>query len=115
MNLHEFESLDSRKGVKAIQYALKTMPDQAGVYRMMNEKGEVLYVGKAKNLKKRVASYVRVSQLSDRIRRMVLQTVSMEIITTYTEAEALLLEANLIKSLKPRYNILLKDDKSYPW
>lgn len=111
----KLEEVDSCKGVMAIRYALKTMPEQAGVYRMLNEKKEVLYVGKAKNLKKRVSSYTRLTQLTERIRRMVSQTVSMEIITTYTEAEALLLEANLIKSLKPRYNILLRDDKSYPW
>ncbi len=115
INSDEIESLESVIGVKVIQHALKTMPVSAGVYRMLNDKGEVLYVGKAKNLKKRVISYTRLTQLSERIRKMVLQTRSMEIITTYTEAEALLLEANLIKSLKPRYNILLRDDKSYPW
>lgn len=115
MKLNELTSLDSRIGIKAIKHALKTMPEMAGVYRMLNDKNEVLYVGKAKNLKKRVTSYTRLTQLTERIRKMISQTVSMEIITTYTEAEALLLEANLIKSLKPRYNILLKDDKSYPW
>lgn len=115
MKLHDYKPLDSYKGTKAIKHALKTMPETAGVYRMLNEKGEVLYVGKAKNLKKRVSSYTRLTQLTERIRKMILQTTSMEIITTYTEAEALLLEANLIKSLKPRYNILLRDDKSYPW
>ncbi len=115
MKLHDYKTLDSYKGTKAIKHALKTMPETAGVYRMLNEKGEVLYVGKAKNLKKRVSSYTRLTQLTERIRKMILQTTSMEIITTYTEAEALLLEANLIKSLKPRYNILLRDDKSYPW
>lgn len=103
------------EGVMAIKKALETMPSVSGVYRMMNQAGDVLYVGKAKDLKKRVTSYTQLSRLSERIRRMVQQTASMEIITTYTEAEALLLEANLIKNFKPRYNILLRDDKTYPW
>ncbi len=99
----------------AIQLALETMPGNPGVYRMLDEKGDALYVGKARNLKKRVASYTQLPRLPERLRRMVNETVSMEIVTTHTEAEALLLEANLIKRLKPRYNILLRDDKSYPW
>lgn len=103
------------EGVPAIKRALETMPSVAGVYRMMNKEGDVLYVGKAKDLKKRVTSYTQLPRLSERIRQMVQQTASMEIITTYTEAEALLLEANLIKNFKPRYNILLRDDKTYPW
>jgi excinuclease ABC subunit C len=82
---------------------------------MLNAKGEALYVGKARNLKKRVTSYIQLARLPERLRRMVADTVSMEIVTTHTEAEALLLEANLIKRLKPRYNILLRDDKSFPW
>jgi excinuclease ABC subunit C len=102
-------------GVSIIETALATMPGNPGVYRMLDSKGDALYVGKARNLAKRVASYTQLPRLSERIRRMVSETASMEIITTHTEAEALLLEANLIKKLKPRFNILLRDDKSYPW
>ena len=91
---------------------LKTTP---GVYRMLNEAGEVLYVGKAKALKNRVSNYTQVNGLSNRIKRMVSQTRSMEFIHTKTEAEALLLESNLIKKLKPPYNVLFRDDKSYPY
>ncbi|MGG6428550.1 excinuclease ABC subunit UvrC [Acetobacter ghanensis] len=103
------------KGVEAIRYALRTMPFAPGVYRMLGSKGEVLYVGKALSLKKRVTSYTHVARLPERLRRMVSETASMEIVTTHTEAEALLLEANYIKRMKPRFNILLRDDKSYPW
>jgi excinuclease ABC subunit C len=102
-------------GVEIIEIALETMPGNPGVYRMLDTRGEALYVGKARNLRKRVASYTQISRLPERLRRMVADTASMEIVTTHTEAEALLLEANLIKRLKPRYNILLRDDKSYPW
>jgi len=93
---------------------LKTLPSAPGVYRMINTKGDVLYVGKAKNLKKRVASYTRPDRQPNRTRRMIAETASMEFVTTHTEAEALLLEANLIKRYRPRYNILLRDDKSFP-
>lgn len=103
------------KGVAVIETALQTMPGNPGVYRMLNGQGEALYVGKARNLKKRVASYTQVNRLPERLRRMVAETCAMEIVTTHTEAEALLLEANFIKRLKPRYNILLRDDKTYPW
>jgi len=102
-------------GVRVIEAALATMPASPGVYRMLNQAGDALYVGKARNLKKRVVSYTQLGRLSERLRRMVNETVSMEVVTTHTEAEALLLEANLIKRLKPRYNIVLRDDKSYPW
>ncbi|MGE0420155.1 MAG: excinuclease ABC subunit UvrC, partial [Acetobacteraceae bacterium] len=103
------------KGVAVIEQALETMPANPGVYRMLDAKGEALYVGKARSLKRRVVSYTQIARLSERLRRMVSETVSMEIVTTHTEAEALLLEANLIKRLKPRFNIVLRDDKSYPW
>jgi excinuclease ABC subunit C len=102
-------------GLAVLERALATMPFSPGVYRMLNAAGDALYVGKAKALKKRVASYTQIARLPERLRRMVAETISLEIITTHTEPEALLLEANLIKKLKPRYNILLKDDKSYPW
>jgi excinuclease ABC subunit C len=106
---------EAATGVANIEAALQTMPGNPGVYRMLDAKGDALYVGKARNLKKRVTSYTQLSRLPERLRRMVNETVTVEIITTHTEAEALLLEANLIKKLKPRYNILLRDDKSYPW
>ncbi len=104
----------SPPGVAVIEGYLKTLPGMPGVYRMLNGRGDALYVGKAKNLKKRVASYCNLKRQSNRLRRMIAETVSMEFVTTHTEAEALLLEANLIKRYKPRYNILLRDDKSFP-
>jgi excinuclease ABC subunit C len=103
------------RGVAVIEAALETMPLSPGVYRMLDEKGDALYVGKARALRKRVVSYTQLGRLPERLRRMVMDTVSMEIVTTHTEAEALLLEANLIKRLRPRFNIVLRDDKSYPW
>ncbi len=109
------ESPPPPRGVTVIETALETMPLSPGVYRMLDAKGDALYVGKARALKKRVTSYTQIARLPERLRRMVSETVSMEIVTTHTEAEALLLEANLIKRLKPRYNIVLRDDKSYPW
>jgi len=101
--------------VSAIEAVLATLPFSPGVYRMLDAKGDALYVGKARSLRKRVASYTQLGRLPERLRLMVNQTVAMEIVTTHTEAEALLLEANLIKRLKPRFNIVLRDDKSYPW
>src|SRR6202051_2450236 len=103
------------RGVAVIEAALATMPLLPGVYRMLDGKGDALYVGKARSLRKRVVAYTQPARLPERLRRMVAETVAMEIVTTHTEAEALLLEANLIKRLKPRYNIVLRDDKSYPW
>ncbi|MEE2746707.1 MAG: excinuclease ABC subunit UvrC, partial [Pseudomonadota bacterium] len=101
-------------GEAAIKGYLGVLPATPGVYRMVNGEGDVLYVGKAKNLRKRVQSYTKPKRLSVRIRRMVSQTRTMEFVNTHTEAEALLLEANLIKKLAPRYNILLRDDKTLP-
>jgi excinuclease ABC subunit C len=102
-------------GLEVLSEALKTLPGSPGVYRMLNGAGEPLYVGKAKNLKKRVSSYTRIDRMPLRLQRMVMETRHLEVITTHTEAEALLLESNLIKQLKPRYNILLRDDKSFAY
>jgi excinuclease ABC subunit C len=102
------------KGPARIEAYLKTLPDAPGVYRMMNDKGEVLYVGKAKSLKKRVSSYARGAVHSDRLMRMIADTAEMLFVTTASETEALLLESNLIKRLKPRYNVSYRDDKSFP-
>ncbi len=103
------------RGSALIREYVKKLPESPGVYRMINEKGEVLYVGKAKALKKRVVNYALVTKLPIRLQRMVAETHSMEFVQTHTEVEALLLESNLIKKLKPRYNILLRDDKSFPY
>jgi excinuclease ABC subunit C len=103
------------EGVRVIETALATLPLSPGVYRMLDAKGDALYVGKARALKKRVYAYTQIARLPERLRRMVHETRSLEVITTASEAEALLLEANLIKRLRPRYNIVLRDDKSYPW
>jgi len=97
-----------------IEAYLKTLPDAPGVYRMLNGKGEVLYVGKASSLKKRVSAYAKPLGHPYRIQRMISETAEMIFISTASETEALLLEANLIKRLKPRYNVLLRDDKSFP-
>ncbi len=102
------------RGATVIHGYLPTLPNAPGVYRMINAGGEALYVGKAKSLKKRVTSYLQAPRLGPRLHRMVAETAAMEFVTTHTEAEALLLESNLIKRLKPRYNILLRDDKSFP-
>ena len=102
-------------GTAIIEAYLKNLPGKPGVYRMLGADGKVLYVGKAKSLKKRVASYTHPLRQTVRIRRMINETVAMEFVTTHTEAEALLLESNLIKRYAPRYNILLRDDKSFPF
>ena len=102
------------QGIAIIKKFANTLPLRPGVYRMINEHDDVLYVGKAKALQKRVLSYTQPQRLSGRLQRMVAQTRTMEFIETASEAEALLLEANLIKKLKPKYNILLRDDKSFP-
>src|SRR5450755_3571062 len=102
-------------GRAAIVRAVKHAPSKPGVYRMIDTQGAVLYVGKAKNIRKRVASYTRPVGHDNRIIRMIAGTVTMEFITTKTETEALLLEANLIKRLRPRFNVLLRDDKSFPF
>ncbi|HEC14588.1 MAG TPA: excinuclease ABC subunit UvrC, partial [Rhodospirillales bacterium] len=102
-------------GHQVVGAHLNALPGSPGVYRMINSTGDVLYVGKAKNLRKRVAAYTKPERLSLRICKMVGETASMEFVTTHTEAEALLLEANLIKRLRPRFNILLRDDKSFPY
>jgi len=101
-------------GLEVIRERVKTLPAAPGVYRMINVRGDVLYVGKARDLKKRVATYAHVQKLSNRLRRMVAETRSLEVVSTHTEVEALLLESNLIKRLTPRYNVVLRDDKSFP-
>jgi len=106
---------EALKGAAFIASRLKTLPTGPGVYRMTDAAGKPLYVGKAKNLRNRVTSYARGHGQPERIRLMVAQTIDLEIVSTHTEVEALLLESNLIKQLKPRYNILLRDDKSYPY
>ncbi|ASY62278.1 Excinuclease ABC subunit C [Sinorhizobium sojae CCBAU 05684] len=103
------------KGAELIQAFVKRLPNGPGVYRMLNAAGDVLYVGKARSLKKRVSNYAQGRGHSNRIARMVRETANMEFVTTRTEIEALLLEANLIKRLRPRFNVLLRDDKSFPY
>ena len=101
-------------GAAVIQSYLQTLPTTPGVYRMLNQRGDALYVGKAHQLRKRVATYASPSKLPIRLQRMIAETRSMEFVTTHTEVEALLLESNLIKKLRPRYNVLLRDDKTFP-
>lgn len=102
-------------GAEVIQTLVKRLPNAPGVYRMMNAAGDVLYVGKARSLKKRVANYAQGRFHTSRIGRMVRETSTMEFVVTRTEIEALLLEANLIKRLRPRFNVLMRDDKSFPY
>ena len=103
------------QGVEVIRAVLRNLPPAPGVYRMINAKGDPIYVGKANSLKNRVANYTHPANLSNRIRRMIAETRSMEFVITHTEVEALLLECNLIKRFMPRYNVLLRDDKSFPY
>ncbi|WP_411290539.1 excinuclease ABC subunit UvrC [Sphingorhabdus sp.] len=106
---------DLDTGIAAIRNVLKTLPHKPGVYRMHDARGDVLYVGKARALKNRVGNYVQIDRMPNRLRRMVALTRSMTIVTTNSEAEALLLEAQLIKRYRPAYNVLLRDDKSFPF
>ena len=109
------EAPDLEAGVAAIRNVLKTLPARPGVYRMQDARGDVLYVGKAKGLRSRVTNYTHVARLPKRLQRMVSQTRSLTIVTTRTEAEALLLEAQLITRFRPPYNVLLRDDNSFPF
>ena len=104
-----------RSGPAVITQYLKTLPGSPGVYRMLDAAGNVIYVGKARNLRARVTSYARAGNHTNRITRMIANTAAMEFVSVRTEAEALLLEANLIKRFRPRYNVLLRDDKSFPY
>ncbi|MER9327056.1 excinuclease ABC subunit UvrC [Mesorhizobium sp. M0488] len=106
---------DGMVGAEVIQTLVKRLPNAPGVYRMMNAAGDVLYVGKARSLKKRVTNYAQGRFHTNRIGRMVRETSTMEFVVTRTEIEALLLEANLIKRLRPRFNVLMRDDKSFPY
>jgi excinuclease ABC subunit C len=106
---------DLEAGVAAIRSVVKTLPVRPGVYRMLDARGDVLYVGKARALKNRVTQYTQVARQPKRLLRMISQTRSMQIVTTHSEAEALLLEAQLIKRYRPPYNVLLRDDKSFPF
>jgi excinuclease ABC subunit C len=115
LDLNEAPAGTLAAGRSAIARSVKHAPSAPGVYRMIDVKGEVLYVGKAKNIKKRVTSYTRPVGHDSRITRMIAATVTMEFVSTATETEALLLEANLIKRLRPRFNVLLRDDKSFPY
>lgn len=115
MDWGKAEEIEGARGIDVIQRALKTLPNRPGVYRMIDRTGEILYVGKARSLKKRVANYARGIGHTNRLAQMIADTASMEFVTTETESEALLLEANLIKRLRPRYNVLLRDDKSFAY
>jgi excinuclease ABC subunit C len=109
------ETNEPPRGVEVIRALLTTLPYGPGVYRMLNAAGDALYVGKARSLRRRVTNYTQIARLPYRLQRMVAETVQLEVVTTHTEAEALLLESNMIKRLAPRYNVLLRDDKSFPY
>src|SRR5580704_5839359 len=115
IQLNEEEAGSLAAGRDAIVHAIKAAPSRPGVYRMIDGRGDVLYVGKAKNIKKRIGAYARPTGLDTRIERMIAQTRTLEFVVTRTETEALLLEANLIKRLRPRFNVTLRDDKSFPY
>src|ERR1700743_1603120 len=104
-----------KTGIDTIRDFARALPNAPGVYRMMNAGGDVLYVGKARSLKKRVTTYTQPAKLPVRIQRMVHETRTMEFVRTRSEVAALLLESNMIKRLKPRYNVSLRDDKSFPY
>jgi excinuclease ABC subunit C len=106
---------DLELGCAAIREVVATLKPKPGVYRMLDARGDVLYVGKARSLKARVANYLQIKALTNRLQRMVSQTRAMEIVTTNSEADALLLEAQFIKRFRPPYNVLLRDDKSFPF
>lgn len=111
----EPQQIQPKTGPDVIASYLKLLPSSPGVYRMIDAKGDVIYVGKARNLRARVSNYARLNGHSNRIARMISATASMEFVTVGTEAEALLLEANLIKRFRPRFNVLMRDDKSFPY
>ena len=109
------ETISGERGIDVIQRAIRTLPNGPGVYRMIDAAGEVLYVGKARSLKKRVSNYARGIGHTNRLAQMISETNSMEFVTTATESEALLLEANMIKRLRPRFNVVMRDDKSFAY
>ena len=106
--------VDIKHGLEVLQNNVKVAPSKAGVYRMISKTGEVLYVGKAKNIKNRIVAYTHFDKLPTRLKKMVSEVDSMEFIVVENETKALLLENELIKQFSPRFNILLKDDKSFP-
>ena len=103
------------QGRVVLKQAISIMPQHPGIYKMIDATGVAIYVGKAKNLRKRVTNYTNVDKLPYRLKRMIASTMSVEVVTTKSEVEALLLESNLIKRLQPQYNIVIKDDKSFPY
>ncbi|WP_131853250.1 excinuclease ABC subunit UvrC [Bosea sp. BK604] len=113
--INEASPSELKHGIEVIQQFARHLPNKPGVYRMFDRAGEVLYVGKAKSLKNRVTAYARGMAHTNAVARMISETANMEFVTTGTETEALLLESNLIKQLRPRYNVLLRDDKSFPY
>jgi len=111
----EQPAVSTERGLDVLRRAVKTLPGSPGVYRMLSRSGEPLYVGKARHLKRRVTTYTQLQRLPYRLRRMVAQTARLEIVTTHTEVEALLLESNLVKRFNPPFNVQLRDDKSFPY